>query len=406
MNIQQMRDKLKQHNQEHLLRFWDQLEPGQQKALHTQITGIDFSMIGRLEQDNAPKGDIAPIPTMRLQEIAEQKDKFEAAGLEALRAGKVGAVLLAGGQGTRLGFHGPKGSLNIGETRELYLFEQLIRNTMAVTEKTGAWIPFYIMTSGRNNVDTVAFFNEHQYFGYNKEYIRFFTQDMAPSVDLNGKILLDEADKISLSPNGNGGWFSSMIRAGLLDDIHARGVEWLNVFSVDNPLQRIADPVFVGATILSGCHAGAKGVRKKDSYERVGVMCLEGGRPSIFEYYELTDEFRFAKDGEGRYLYDFGVILNYLFEVEKLTEIAHQPLPLHMAEKKIPHIGADRQKVEPTEPNGYKFETLILDLIRNMETCLPFEVEREKEFAPIKNKTGTDSLETARALMKRNGIEL
>ena len=308
-------------------------------------------------------------------------------------------------QGTRLGLDKPKGMLNVGVTKELYLFEQLIHNLMQVKEKANAWIPLFIMTSEKNNDDTTQFFKEHDYFGYNKDYVFFFVQEMAPSVSYDGKIYMEGKAKLSTSPNGNGGWFSSLAKAGLLDKIDELGVEWLNVFSVDNVLQKMADPVFVGATIEAGCVCGSKVVAKADPNEKVGVLCLEDGKPSIVEYYEMTDEMIHSKDENGRLLYNYGVILNYLFNVKTLTKIMNEYMPTHVVEKKIPYMAEDGQMMKPEEPNGYKFELLVLDMIRMMDNCLSFEVEREREFAPIKNRTGVDSLDTARDLMKKNKIE-
>ena len=296
--------------------------------------------------------------------------------------------------------------MNVGITKELYLFEQLVNNLMQVVEKTGAWIPLFVMTSEKNHEDTTGFFQENNYFGYNKDYVYFFVQEMAPSVSYEGKIYMEEKGKLSTSPNGNGGWFSSLAKAGLLQKINDLGVEWLNVFAVDNVLQKMADPVFVGATIEAQCVCGAKVVAKAEPNERVGVLCLEDGKPSIVEYYEMTEEMIHSKDADGTLLYNYGVILNYLFEVKTLTKIMNEYMPTHVVEKKIPYIDENASLVKPEAPNGYKFETLVLDMIHMMDNCLSFEVEREKEFAPIKNRTGVDSLESARELMKLNEIEL
>ena len=261
---------------------------------------------------------------MEVNEINARKDEYEAKGLEAIKAGKVGAVLLAGGQGTRLGSDGPKGKYNIGLTKDVYIFERLIRNLQDVTDKAGCYVPLYIMTSDKNNDETIAFFKEKSYFGYPEEYVKFFKQEMAPSTDYDGKLLMEAKDSLSLSPNGNGGWFYSMSVTGILDDVHQRGIEWLNIFAVDNVLQRIADPVFVGATIDSGRVSGAKVVRKADPNEKVGVLCLEDGRPSIVEYYEMTEEIINSREANGELSYNFGVILNYLFRVDKLEEIMNR----------------------------------------------------------------------------------
>ena len=208
------------------------------------------------------------------------------------------------------------------------------------------------------------------------------------------------------SPNGSGGWFLSMMKCGVADKLRKAGVEWLNVFAVDNVLQRIADPCFVGATIATGSASGAKVVAKNAPDERVGAMCLEDGRPSIVEYYDMTPELMEAKNEQGDPAYHFGVILNYLFQVKDLEEIEAKKLPLHIVEKQIPYLDEKGELVRPEKPNGYKFEQLVLDMIHEVDSCLPYEVVREKEFAPIKNQTGIDSVESARELCRKNGIEL
>lgn len=401
-------NKLKQYGQEQLLRFYAELSDTEKADLIAQIEALDFSLLQELKKKDAgaERGKLEPLSGLDITEIEKRRQEFEQAGLSAIRAGKVGAVLLAGGQGTRLGLDRPKGVLNVGINRELYLFECLIHNLMDVTKQAGVSVPLYIMTSERNHQDTVDFFKEHHYFSYPEQDIYFFRQQMAPSVDYQGKIYLEEKGRVSLSPNGNGGWFSSMERGGIIDDVHKRGVEWLNVFSVDNVLQRIADPAFVGATILSGCVSGAKVVSKAEPNERVGVLCLEDGKPSIVEYYEMTDEMVHSRTESGELSYRFGVILNYLFRVDKLEEIMDAHMPVHIVEKKIPYIDIEGNRIRPEEPNGYKFETLVLDMIHALDNCLPYEVVRNKEFAPIKNRTGVDSLDSARELLKENGVQL
>ena len=378
------------------------------EALKAQLDAIDWSVLEQIERKETvnERGVFAPLEAVETEEIERRRDEFRELGIKAIREGKVGAVLLAGGQGTRLGLDRPKGTLNIGIHRELFLFQQLIRNLMDVTDEAGAYVPLYIMTSNINHDDTQAFFEEHSYFGYPKEYVKFFVQEMEPACDHQGRVYMESRTRVAMSPNGNGGWFGSMVNAGLLSDIRSHGIEWINVFAVDNVLQRIADPCFIGATIQKNCVVGSKVVRKNAPDEKVGVMCLEDGRPSIVEYYELTEEMRDAKDAAGDPAYNFGVILNYLFRISELEKIREKNLPLHVVEKKIPYLDEQGKKVKPEAPNGYKFEQLVLDMIHEMENCLPFEVERSKEFAPIKNATGVDSVESARELCKLNGIEL
>lgn len=406
--LEEAKVKLAGAGQEHLLQYFDELDETQQAGLLNQIEALDLSLLDLIKDGvkEVPKGKLAPLGAVTLDEIKEKKDTYKKKGLEAIKECQVGAVLLAGGQGTRLGLDKPKGMLNVGIHKELYLFEQLVNNLMEVVKEADAWVPLFVMTSEKNNADTVAFFKEKDYFGYNKDYVFFFVQEMAPSVGYDGKILMEAKDRLSTSPNGNGGWFSSLVKAGLLDKINELGVKFLNVFAVDNVLQKMADPVFVGATLEAGAVCGSKVVAKADPNERVGVLCLEDGRPSIVEYYEMTDEIIHSRDDKGNLLYNYGVILNYLFDVKTLTDILNRSMPTHVVEKKIPYINEKAELVKPQEPNGYKFETLVLDMIHMMDNCLSFEVEREREFAPIKNATGVDSLESARELMKKNGIEL
>ncbi len=380
----------------------------EQEQLKRRLDDIDWSVlehISKKETINA-RGVFAPLDAVEISEIEAKEETFKEAGHQAIRAGKVGAVLLAGGQGTRLGLDKPKGTLNIGLTKDRYLFEQLILNLMEVTDETGVFVPLYVMTSNINHKDTVDFFEEHHYFGYPKEEVKFFVQEMTPACDFEGRVYMESETQPAMSPNGNGGWFGSMIKAGLLEDLHKKGVEWLDVFAVDNCLQRIADPCFIGATILSGKESGAMVVRKVAPDEKVGVLCTEDGKPSIAEYYEMTEEMATLRKENGELAYGFGVILNYLFPVKKLEEIADAHMPIHVVEKKIPYMDTEGKFVKPETPNGYKFETLVLDMVHMMDSCLPYEVVRERAFAPIKNLHGVDSLDSARELMAGCGIEL
>ena len=395
-------------NQKYIKAMMEKNTTEQNEKLTKRLEEIDFSVLEHIERKETvnERGVFAPLDAVEVSEIEARGAEFKGLGLKAIREGKVGAVLLAGGQGTRLGLDRPKGTLNIGVAKELYLFEQLLRNLMDVTDEAGVYVPLYIMTSNINNADTTAFFEEHDYFGYPKDYVKFFVQEMVPACDYEGRIYMESDTEVAMSPNGNGGWFSSMVNAGLLSDIKERGIEWINVFAVDNCLQRIADPMFVGATIAYGCESGAKVVRKAAPDERVGVLCTEDGKPSIAEYYEMTEEMATARKENGDLKYGFGVILNYLFSEKKLEQIADARMPIHVVEKKIPYMDVDGTFVKPEQPNGYKFETLVLDMVHMMDDCIPYEVVREREFAPIKNLHGVDSLDSARELMKGCGIEL
>ena len=407
MNYSEAMEKLKGCGQEHLLKYYGDLTEAEKSDLLEQIELTDFSVIEQGKNGAATqKGVISPLESLELDAILEKKEEYTAIGVEAIKAGKVAAVLLAGGMGTRLGSDDPKGMYNIGKTKDVYIFQRIVENLMDVVKAVEKDIYLFVMTSDKNHIKTVNFFKEHNYFGYKENYVKFFMQEMAPATDYEGKVYMESKCQISNSPNGNGGWFSSMKKWGILDIIHEEGIEYLNVFAVDNVLQRIADPCYVGAVIKHQVEAGAKVVKKAAPDEKVGVMCLEDGRPSVIEYYELTDELMNTLNEKGERVYNFGAILNYLFEVKALERIVDNQLPVHIVEKKIPYMDEAGNLIKPESPNGHKYEMLILDMIHELKSCLPYEVERNKEFAPIKNKTGIDSVESAQALLEENGYIL
>lgn len=406
MQYQEAYQRLELYGQTHLLQYYDTLSSEQQAALLQQIADMDFSVLERAMQKETPRGKLEPLGACTISEIAEKQAEYRKIGLDAIRSGSVGAVLLAGGQGSRLGCSGPKGVFQIGVNNDLTIFECLFRNLMEVTAEAGVAVPLFIMTSETNDTETKTFLEKKQFFGYPKDFVYFFVQEMAPVVDADGKILLETKSRMAVSPNGNGGWFSSMQRAGLLDVLEQKHITWLNVFAVDNVLQRMADPCFIGATIAANCTCGSKVVAKANPDEKVGVLCLEDGKPSIVEYFEMTDDMRNLREPDGTLTYRYGVILNYLFRVNQLCKTLHCNLPLHRAFKSVACLTEDGTTVKSEKPNGYKLETLVLDMVHMQENCLLYEVDREREFAPVKNAEGPDSIETARELLKKNGVTL
>lgn len=405
MNYKEALEKLSVCGQQHILEYYDELSDDEKECLLSQVENLDMSLLKYFNERNVSgkRGDFKPLGAVSIEEVSERYDEFSGAGLDAIKNGKVAAVLLAGGQGTRLGFEHPKGMFNIGIDKNLYIFECLMNNIKSVSEKAEAFIPLYIMTSETNNSETIDFFEKHNYFGYNKDYVTFFVQDMAFAVDDAGKIILEEKGKIFLSPNGNGGWFSSIAKAGLLKEIKDKGIEWINVFAVDNVLQKIADPAFIGAVICSECESGGKVVSKVSPDEKVGVLCLEDERPSIVEYYEMTDEMINRREADGSLSYRYGVILNYLFRTDRLEKIMNNEMPVHIVKKKVNCLDGNGN---PVNREVFKFETLVLDMIHMQESCLSYEVERNHEFAPVKNAEGVDSVDSARKLLIENGIEI
>ncbi len=404
MNYERAKAYLSKRGQQHLLDYYDELSATDKETLLNDIENTNFSVLAHVGQKPKKLGKITPVNAVTSSDIKRRYSQFESVGLDFLSEGKVAAVLLAGGQGSRLGFKGPKGMFNIGVNRFLSIFEQQMNNIAEVNAKTGRHFHLFIMTSRANNDETIKFFKENDYFGYPRDRIHFYIQDVAPTCDYSGKVFLDEKHRVSLAPNGNGGWYSSLVNSGLARIMERDGIEWLNVYSVDNVLQRICDPAFIGATIIKRCGCGAKVVKKVCANEKVGVLCNEDGKPAIMEYYEMPEDLK-NKTKKGELVYCYGVTLNYLFNVHELNSTLSGRLPYHVADKAIPHI-ENGVRVTPEKPCGYKLETLVVDMVKMMGSCLAYEVERDREFAPVKNATGTDSVETARALLEKNGVIL
>lgn len=405
MEYDRAKQVLARFGQEQLLDYYDELSEEQRSQLLSDIANINFKVISNIGNAAQKKrGKLRPIDAVTVEEIKRRRNQFEMVGEALLEENKVGAVLLAGGQGSRLGFDKPKGMFNMGLTREVSIFELQMENIRAVTDKTGRYFPLFIMTSTTNHADTVAFFQKNNYFGYPRDRVFFYEQDVAPSCDYNGKIYLSEKHRVALNPNGNGGWYSSLINGGLGKVLERENIEWLNVYSVDNVLQRICDPAFIGATVLKRCRCGAKVVKKACAEEKVGVLCTENGKPAIVEYYEMPENLKNRKK-KGELVFRYGVTLNYLFNVHDLNATLLGKLPYHVADKAVAHI-ENGVRVTPEKPCGYKFETLVVDMVQMMGTCLAYEVEREKEFAPVKNAKGADSVDTARELLLKNGVVL
>lgn len=400
LKIKQMLEKA---GQSQLLRYYDILSDGEKEILLSALSKIDFSFFERAEHPKQIRScDISPIDIFTSRMAEQRREELEAVGLSAIGEGKIAAVLLCGGQGTRLGFDHSKGMYDIGLTRPLSIFELHFSYMLGVARRSGAWFPVFIMTSEINDSEIREFLAAHDYFGYNGEFVHFYVQNMVPSTDFDGKILMGDRDSLAMSPDGNGGWFSSLVSAGLLESVKAAGVEWFNVVSIDNVLQRTVDPLFVGATLYSGADCGAKVIKKATPDERIGLICRNAGHPAVIEYYELDrliKEEKVNTDG-----IEYGVILNYLFRTDRMEGTLSHPLPVHKVRKKIPYF--DGELIVPERENGYKYEMLATDLVEFMGSCLPYEVRREAEFAPVKKRHGADSVDSAREMLTAAGYKL
>lgn len=406
MGLETLKAYLGAHGQEHLFPFLNGMRADELAAFESEIAKIDFEQITNATEELSVRGKITPIEAYTLGKRKSACKENVATGIEVLKSGKLAFLMLAGGQGTRLGSDKPKGCYNVGLTRDYFLFQSHVEKLIAVRDRYGVTPPLYIMTSDKNHTETVAFFEEHGYFGYGKKNIGFFRQKSAPCTDFEKKLLMESKTTLATSPNGNGGWYVSLTESDCGKQMRERGIEWISLFGVDNPLQRFANEEFIGAAVASGASCTVKVVTKAYPEELMGVMCLEDGKPSMIAYAEMSDELRYAKDENGNLLYTYGDILNMIFRVEELDRCMGADMPVHIARKKIPFVDACGNFQKPDAPNGFKYEQFLFDAFRYMSSVFLYEVEREKEFAPIKNLTGADSVESAREMLIKNGITL
>ncbi|MCL6590357.1 MAG: UDPGP type 1 family protein [Firmicutes bacterium] len=397
------------YGQEHLLRFYPQLTPVQQSNLLSQILALDFELMARLYHDlgqgspaKAVANQITPLLADAWEEFSPQKQTglFQT-GLAAIQAGKVAAFLVAGGQGTRLGFAGPKGAFDLGLPSHKSLFQLQAERLINLSRRSGKYIPWYIMTSPENHRETVAFFETHHYFGYPQSELCFFSQDLLPVLDHDGKIMLCAPDRIMLGPNGNGGCFLALEKSGALADMRYRGVEWIFLYGVDNVLVKVADPGFVGYAMGSGLAAASKVVSKIHPEEKTGVLCYLDHRPAILEYSELPPELAHQTTPDGKLAFRNANIVSHLLRRDFLEANApyFTQLPYHLAHKKMPTLDAAGNLKIPSAPNAYKFELFIFDIFPLLPDMAALLVDRDAEFAPVKNDSGPDSPATARELL-------
>ena len=401
---EKVKEILKKNNQEQLLVWYDKLDEKGKEKLLDQILNVDFNLIKKL-YDLTKKGIemgndvIEPVDYVDKSKLSkEEYEKLEKIGEKIIRDGKLAVLTLAGGQGTRLGYNGPKGTFDIGLDTHESLFELICKPIKEANKKYGITIPWYIMTSHENNEQTVKFFEEHNYFGYPKNDIIFFIQGELPMIDTDGKILVNEQGFLKLASDGHGGVFESILKSGALKDMNDRKIEWLFIGPVDNPLVNMVDPIFVAVAETRKCMAAGKSVVKARPEERVGVFCKRNGKPSVVEYTEISEEMSNKRDENGELVFGESHINCNLFNIKRVNEIADNKLPYHEAFKKANYINSKGELVKADKPNAYKFETFIFDAFQSMESMAIMRVKREEEFAPVKNAEGVDSPETAREL--------
>jgi UDP-N-acetylglucosamine/UDP-N-acetylgalactosamine diphosphorylase len=407
---EQFRNRLEALGQGHVLTFWPQLGDQQRGQLLADLDLCDLEAVSALVRDHldspsqaASYADLEPVAPLPCRPDLDQVGGYADAvrlGREWIAAGKVAALTVAGGQGTRLGFDGPKGMFPISPVRHKTLFQLFAESLQAVARRYGRTVPWYIMTSRDNDDPTRAFFAEQRYFGLSPEDVCFFQQGVMPAFDGRGRFLLAEPHRLSLSPDGHGGTLLALRRSGALEDMGKRGVEYISYFQVDNPLVSVLDPLFIGLHASTGSEMSSRSLPKADDFEKVGNFAWSSGRLFVVEYSDLPDALATARNADGSRNFNAGSpaihVLTRSF-VERLTaDEGRFGLPWHRAEKKVPYVDASGQRVEPTEPNGIKLETFIFDALPLAENPLVLEASRAEQFSPVKNATGQDSADTAR----------
>ncbi|MCL4195090.1 MAG: UDPGP type 1 family protein [Thermoguttaceae bacterium] len=400
-----MKDRLLAHlmayGQEHLLTFWDRLNAEQQALLADEIGRLDLPLIARLltsefDEHVRDLADRAHEPAAL--RLGDPKGRFSRAdarqrGADALRAGHMAALVVAGGQGTRLGFDHPKGMYPIGPISGASLFQIHVEKVLAASRRYGVEIPLCVMTSPATHDETVEFFAENDRFGLPASALRIFCQGTMPAVEAGtGRILLESPHHIALSPDGHGGMLAAISRSGVLDDLQSRGIRQLFYFQVDNPLVDVCGAEFVGYHLLAGSEMTTQVVAKHDPLERVGNVVSVDGRLHVIEYSDLPEEVARRRNSDGSLEIWAGSIAVHVIDVSFLSRVAHQAdaLPFHRASKKVAYVDPSGKSVNPEKPNAVKFERFIFDLLPMAENAIVVEVNPAKAFAPLKNAAGAE----------------
>jgi UDP-N-acetylglucosamine/UDP-N-acetylgalactosamine diphosphorylase len=404
----QLRATLAEHGQEQLLRFWDELDGDGRARLEHDLRSLDLDLLDELVvtlvQDPQPPIDVEglepvlPAPPPSPEDIAE--------GEAALRRGEVAVVIVAGGQGTRLGFDGPKGCYPIGPVSDRSLFQIHCEKIAALGARHGRTPPLYVMTSDENHEATDRFLAEHRRFGL--PHLKLFRQGTMPAVAASsGAVLLAERDRVALSPDGHGGTLRALDRGGCLDDMRDRGVETVFYLQVDNPMVAIADPGFVGAHRRAGADVSSKVVRKRDPAEKVGVVAEREGRQLVIEYSDLPASLADQRRADGSLAYSAGSIALHVFRLGFMADLARSAeLPFHRARKQVPYLDEQGNRIEPVTANAIKFEQFIFDTLPLARRSLVIETSRTAEFEPLKNATGSSSPESVRRRLSDAAADL
>jgi len=397
------------HGQGHLLQFYDSLSPAERVVLLGQVAELDW---GRLEPlmsayveavPAAPCGEILPpvVVPVRTADAAVimKKQRAFALGEELIRQGKVAAFIVAGGQGSRLGYEGPKGCLPATPVRKASLFQVFAEQLLAAGRRYGSAVPLYVMTSPANDVATRSFFRQHGWFGLSERDVFFLVQGTMPAFDFDKKILLESRGGLALSPNGHGGSLTALRRSGALSDMAGRGVEFVSYFQVDNPLVRAVDPLFIGLHAMEGAEMSAKVLPKREPLEKLGNVCVVDGRTTVIEYSDMPESLAREVTADGHLRFSAGSIAIHVLSrsfVESLTADGEAALPWHRAAKKVPYVNERGETVRPDKPNAVKLEMFVFDALPLAKRVVVLETLRCEEFSPVKNSAGekADTLAT------------
>lgn len=396
-------EKLKKYNQEQLLSFYEGLSEEEKKLLLDQIEIINFEQINELyaSRNVAPDVNkkIESIPIKRKADIkGEEKENLEKIGMQIIKEKRIAVCQMAGGQGTRLGHNGPKGTLvleNLNPPKSI--FEIFADKLKKIYKELNVKIKWYIMTSISNDAQTKEFFEKNNYFDYGKENIRFFKQGELPLLNEEGKVVLKEKGTIYMAPDGNGGIYEALRKNSILEEMKNENIDYLGIGNVDNILINMLDPIFIGLMVKSDYELATKTTTKVSPEEKVGAVCLIDGKPGVIEYTEISEEMANARNSSGELLFGEGYYGCSIFSRNLLERITNK-LYFHAAFKKNEYISPNGEKIVPTAPNTYKFEAFIFEGFNVAKNMLVLSVDRNEEFAPIKNKEGVDSVESATKL--------
>jgi len=407
--IQDLKRRFESAGQGHVFLHFETLDEAGRNRLLAQLKTIDLlqlevfkALIEHPVEKESSEAQLEPAEAIHLPRTPDAQTRADAAfahGESLIRAGRVGAFVVAGGQGSRLGFDGPKGSFPVGPVTDRSLFQIFAEKILAASRRYNVTIPWYIMTSQANDADTRAFFASHNYFGMSRADVIFFAQRMVPALDVSGKLMLDAPDHVFMSPNGHGGSLLALKEGGALEDMERRGIDMLSYFQVDNVLINPVDPLFIGHHNLAGAEMSSKMLIKRDPWEKVGVFGRIGGKLVVVEYSDLSEAEATARAEDGSLRFGAGSIAIHLIQrqfVEQLTAEGLR-LPYHVAYKKIPVMDHSGALQSPELPNGYKFETFVFDALTETTSSVILEIAREEEFSPVKNAAGEDSAATAQA---------